>query len=540
MPNKTWRIVLVGLLLGIIAVAAVFIQKTIETSGLSTRTFNIAVAAGMDNLEPAQLDNNSQRLVAGAIYEGLVAYDETSQSIQPRLAKSWKYAKDGQSLIINLRKDVKFSNGKKLTAHDVKASWEKSFAATKDWSNISLFLSVLGCEDKLNGKSSEICGIKIIDDHTLKIQFKKPQASFVAGLTNPIFWVMDLSDGQNTPPGTGPYMIKEKKPQSIILLKNDHYYRGQPHLSALNVSVYPDSATAYKAYQEGKADLLDAIPVQELPQIRKEAKYKGLLQEKPVLEIYCLGFNMGRDPFAGSYLLRRALNYAIDRDYIIKNILGGSYISAKGLIPTGLEAFNQGMYGYHYKPEKARELLAEAGYPEGQGLRPLTLTYNQDDGHQQVAAELVRQLGRLGLVVQLQEQNWDYYKKQLGSRSMSFFRLGWAADYPDADSFLYSLFHSSKIGVSNYCGYHNPQVDKILDASRAKYNDNQARIKLLRRAEEIIVDDAPCLWLFQKQAEIMISRDVKNLQIDRLEMVDWYQVKLSKPELDKDSGRQKV
>lgn len=540
MPYKTQKIALVGILLGIIVIATVFIQKTIETSSLSTRPFNIAVASAMDNLEPAQLDNNSQRLVAGAIYEGLVAYDETSQSVQPRLAKSWKYAKDGQSLIINLRKDVKFSNGKKLTAHDVKASWEKSFSTTKDWSNISLFLPVSGCEDKLNGKSPEIYGLKIINDHTLQIKFKKPQASFIDSLTNPIFWVMDLGVGSNPSPGTGPYMVKEKKPQSIILLKNDHYYRGQPHLSALNVSVYPDSAAAYKAYQEGKVDFLDAIPVQELAKIRKEAKYKGLLLEKPVWEIYCLGFNMGRDPYAGSYLLRRALNYAIDRDYIINNILGGSYISAKGLIPAGMEAYNQGMYGYHYKPEKARELLAEAGYPEGRGLRPLTLTYNQDDGHQQVAQEIVRQLGQLGLAVQLQEQNWDYYKRQINSRSMSFFRLGWAADYPDADSFLYSLFHSTKIGVSNYCGYHNPQVDKILDASRAKYNDPQARIKLLRRAEEIIVDDAPCLWLFQKKAEKMVSRDVKNLPIDRLEMVDWYQVKLGNPEPDKDSGRQTI
>lgn len=530
---KARKIALVGLLLGIVAITFVFMQKAIYTSSLSTRPFNIAVTSAMDNLEPALLDNHGQRLVAGAIYEGLAAYDETSRSIQPRLAKSLKYDKDGQNLVIHLRKDVKFSNGKKLNAHDVKASWEKNFSATREWSNISLFLPIVGCEDKLNGKSAEISGIKVMNEYSLRILLKKPHAAFITSLSNPIFWVMDLSAGLTPPPGTGPYMLKEKTPQSLILLKNDHYYRGQPHLSALNVTVFPDAAAAYKAYQEGKVDFLNAVPAQELAKVRKDQQYKGLLLEKPVLETYSLGFNLGREPYAGSYLLRRALNYAIDREYIIKNILGGSYLSAKGLIPSGMEAYNQGMYGYRYKPEKARDLLEEAGYPQGQGLRPLTLTYNKDDGHQQVAAEIARQLAQIGITVQLQEQDWDYYKKQVNSRSMSFFRLGWAADYPDADNFLYNLFHSSKIGVSNYCGYHNPQVDKILDASRAQYKDPQARIKLLRRAEEIIVDDAPCLWLFQKKAEKMISRDVRNLKLDRMEMVDWYQVELTKPEIDK-------
>jgi len=344
-----------------------------------------------------------------------------------------------------------------------------------------------------------------------------------------------LGAGLNPPPGTGPYVLKENQPQSLVLLKNDLYYRGQPHLSALIVAVFPDAKQAFKAYQEGKIDFLDDIPGEELANIRSKPDYKGLLIEKPVLETYCLGFNMGRDPYAGSYLLRRALNYAIDREYIIKNILGGSYIVAKAVIPTGLDAYSKRMYGYRYDPDKARQLLEESGHPQGQGLSTLTLTYNKNSGHSQVATEIARQLAQYGITVQLQEQNWDYYKKQVNGRYISFFRLGWAADYPDADNFLYSLFHSSKIGVSNFCGYHNPQLDRILDASRSQYKDPAARIKLLQRAEEIIVDDAPCLWLFQKKAEKLISPDVRKLTLDKMEMVDWYQVELAKPSIDKTS-----
>ena len=177
--------------------------------------------------------------------------------------------------------------------------------------------------------------------------------------------------------------------------------------------------------------------------------------------------------------------------------------------------------------------MAEAGYPEGKGLPILTLTYNDDPGHAMMAGEVARQLAEFGIRVQTQQQGWDYYKKQVNSRAISFFRLSWAADYPDADNYLYSLFHSSQIGMTNFCGYQNPQVDKILDQSRQQYEDPQARLQLLRRAEAIIIDDAPCLWLFQKKAQKLISKDVRNLKLDRMEMFDWYQVELLKPAIEK-------
>lgn len=245
------------------------------------------------------------------------------------------------------------------------------------------------------------------------------------------------------------------------------------------------------------------------------------------MEVYWLGFNFNREPYANNYLLRRALNYAIDRESIIKNLLGDAYSPAKGVIPIGSAAYNQQMRGYVYDPEKAAELLSEAGFPQGKGLKPLTLTYNRDPGHSQIAKEIARQLALLGITVQTQDNDWDYYTKQLSNMQLSFFRLGWQADYPDADNFLYTLFRSSAAGGSNLTGYRNPQVDKILDESRAEYRDEKARLKLLNRAEEIIVDDAPCIWLFQKKATVLIGNEVRDLKINSMEMIDWYELGLS-------------
>lgn len=531
---------LVILTLALAAAGAVFMQKALYTSSLSTRPFNLGLSETVEKLEPAHIQNHSQRLVASATYEGLVYYDESRQSVQPRLARSWKYSPDGKTITIQLRKDVKFSNGKKLTAQDVKASFEYNIVNSQDWNNTCLYLPIAGSKEKINGKAMEITGIQVLDNHSLRITLIQPHAAFIASLSNPIFWVMDLESGLTPPAGTGPYMLKEKSSASLQFLRNDHYYRGRPHLSALNVTIYSDHDTAFKAYKEGKLDLLDNIPPAEMANIRQSKDYKGLLIEKPVLEIYCLGFNMHRDPYVHSYLLRRALNYAIDREHIIKQLSSDGYLPAKGPVPAGLEALNEDIPGYRYDANKARQLLAEAGYLDGKGLPILTLTYNDDSGHAIVAGEVARQLAEFGIRVQTQQQGWDYYKKQINSRALSFFRLSWAADYPNADNYLYSLFHSSQIGMTNFCGYQNPQVDKILNNSRQQYKDPQTRLQLLRRAEAMIIDDAPCLWLFQKKAQKLVSKDVRNLKLDCMEMIDWYQVELLKPTVEKVSEDKSV
>ena len=239
--------------------------------------------------------------------------------------------------------------------------------------------------------------------------------------------------------------------------------------------------------------------------------------------------NLNREPYDSNYLLRRALNYGINRESIIKDLIGPAYTPMRGVIPSGLPGFNKNRVGYAYQPEKAGQLLAEAGFPQGEKLKPLTLSYNQDAGHQLIAGEISRQLSALGVTVNLQQYDWEYFKKELTRMGTSFFRLGWQADYPDTDNFLYSLFHSSRIGTSNFTGYNNPQVDKLLDASRAEFDDKD-RLELLSKAEKIILDDAPCLWLFQKKAIKLLGKDVQGFNIDNMQRIDWYKVKLSSPQ----------
>ncbi|MDD3024025.1 MAG: ABC transporter substrate-binding protein [Syntrophomonadaceae bacterium] len=525
-------------LLGLILIISIIIHMhhmAVYTASLATRPLNAGLLAKVNTLEPAQLSNHQERLIASTLYEGLVIYDEESGKLKPGLASKWKYSADAKLLTIDLKHDVLFHNGKKLTARDVKAAWERNFAMAREWSSLGLFLSITGSTECLEGKTADIAGIKIVGDHSIHISFKKPNTTFISMLCNPLFWVYDYDEKAKSLSGTGPFILKDNKEnKNFMLLRNEKYHRGLPRLSSINFQIYDEEARAFDDYKAGKLDYLDYVPLSEVKNIRKNAAYKDLYIERPLWGTYSLAFNLNKEPFAGNYLLRRALNYAIDRNAIIENVFGGAYLPAKGVIPIELEGYSKNMLGYSYKPEKARQLLEQAGYSNEKPLKPLILTYNTGEGHRMVAEAVAEQLAKLGIQVQLQVQEWDYYKGQLPKMSMSFFRLGWQADYPDADSFLFSLFHSSKLGISNYSGYNNPQLDKILDQSRTPGKSPEDRIKLINRAEEIVVDDAPYLWLFQKKAGKLIGKEVSSFEIDGMEMIDWYKVELFKPSVDKE------
>lgn len=506
-------------------------DSSIFTSNMAVRPLIAGVVGPVDGIQPGVIVEPQERLISSAIYEGLVYYEENSSTLKPLLAKEWEYSKDGKTLNIRLKNEVLFHNGQKMTAEKVKKAWEKNFLINKSWSNLVMLHDIIGTTDFINGKTQGIDGIEAKNDSNLVINFSRPNAVFVFYLTNPLFWVADFDPEDAAPSGTGPYKLAERSPDKISLLRNETYHRGQPNLTGVEILVFEDAGEALNAYKEGKLDYLDQVPGSNIEEISQAEEYKDLVIKKPVLEYYCLGFNQNNQPFAGNYLLRRALNYAVDREAMIKNVFGGGYIIARGAIPQGIPGYRDDIVGYSYNEQRANQLLAEAGFENRSKLRPLYLTYNKDEGHTAMANELMNQLKKIGVEVQLQQLDWETYKKQLARMGISFFRLSWRADYPDADNFLYSLFHSTNVGISNFSGYRNPQVDQLLDASRAEF-DFSKRIKLLQRAEDIIIDDAPHLWLFQKEACKLIGKDVNRFHLNCLELLDWYELELLEPELE--------
>lgn len=528
-----------GLLSALTAIAilsALFIyhhHQAVYTASLSTRPFNIGVIGSIASLEPGGVVNHEEKLLASVMYEGLVRYDEKSGRVKPLLARKWKYSKDNKILTLTLDTSACFSNGKKLTAGDVKASWEANFAKGQDWSNLAnLFLPVAGGFDRIEGRSEEISGIQAVNDHTIRITLEQPNTAFIYMLTNPVFWVCDTTadPAKGALPGTGPFILKENKDnKQIIFVRNEKYHGDKARLYAINARLYDDAVRAMADYRQGKLDYLDQVPEGQIKAIRKDPNLEKRFIYKPLLYTYSLGFNISRPPYDNNYSLRRALNYAIDRQGIADRLLGGAYRPLPGVLPGGINGYDSSMRGYSLDQEKARQLLEEAGYPEGQGLEPLIIAYDNGPGNQAVMEAIAGQLQKVGIRVQMQPMDWDYYRKQVGRMEIGCFRMGWQADYPDADAFLYNLFHSSRIGISNYHSYDNPQLDSILNAIRRQDPASEERTQLIRRAENIIVDDAPALFLFQKMSAKLTGEGVNNLTVDQMEMIDWTKIELLKP-----------
>lgn len=527
------RLLVLAALLIVMAGLAAFIYRVVEVNAnLETRPLEVGLVGSLDTIEPALLSNHNETLLGSMVYEGLFYYDEEKSVLHPGLVDKWSLSSDCTSLVLTLKKDVKFSNGRELTAQDVKACWEKSLTACKEWSQASLFLTIQGTQERLQGKSNEVSGIKVENDYALKITLSQPNSLFPAILTNPLFWVFDSQAGPGSCPGTGPFkVVQNSDNKDILLARNEFYHNDAPHLHAIHVTVFPDHKLALQSYRDGRLDYLDAVPLSELPALKKDENLGKFMVDKELWTTYALGFNLNRAPFKDNYLLRRAMNYAVDRQAIVDEVLGGCGVPLKGVLPRGIPGYNESLRAYSYDPEQAKKLLADAGYPQGQGLPTLTLSYNKDEGHRQVAEKVAQQLGKIGITVRVEASDWTYYRKQLNGFNLSFFRVEWRPDYPDADGFLHSLFHSSRVGVSNFTNYYNPQADKVIDESRMQKLDLSPRLRLLNRAEEIIVDDAPYLWLFQKKAVKMVAPQVKDLKLNSMDGVDWSSIKLHRIEV---------
>ena len=501
------------LVLWLIYTAAV--QTTVEG-----RAFRFGVVGQAESIDPAQVQNQVEKIMASTIYEPLVRWNDQTQSIKPCLANNWGYAKDSKTIVFTLDGEVRFHSGRRMQAQDVKLSWERSLKNSDNPVTRSLFATVAGAKEVIDGRAQEITGIKIIDPHTIRVNLTEPDSAFIYKVTHPAFWVVDTRDLTEIPPGTGPFKLDAFESGKGLTVKGYKNYHGlRPSTAVIRFTCFPDENQGLAAFRAGQLDVLDSVPRAEVANLQA-ATGPHRLVKSPLMGFYAYAMNVNRPPY-NQLNLRRVMNYCIDRELLIKNVMGGVGQPAKGILPMSVPGYNRSLQGYTLNSETAIELLADTDYFKSVNPPALKLTYNTDQGHARVAQAVKTQLETVQLPVQPTSLTWQDYEKKMTSMQLDFFRLGWDADYPDADSFLYPLFHSSQIGLTNLTGYKNPQVDRILEAARAETQSNTERIKLLRRAEQIILDDAPMLWLVQKEAASLIRPEVQGFKLDGMGMVNW-------------------
>lgn len=464
-------------------------------------TLNL-VGAEPTTLDPALVTDVASAEYIYEIFSGLVTIDPQLK-VQPDIAEKWDVSQDGKVYTFHLRSDVKFHNGKAVTANDFKWSIERVTDPRTNSPVASLYLDdIIGVMDKLSGKAKEVSGVRVVDDRTLEITIDAPKAYFLAKLTYPTAFVLDrenVEKGGRTwtdkPNGTGPFKLAEYRLGERITLERNANYYGEPKPKLDKIVYNLAGGSAMIMYENGELDAIE-VGLADIERVLDKSNplNKELTVVAPGMTTFYIGLNTKSPPF-DDVKVRQAFAHAIDKQTISDVVLRKSRVPAKGILPPPMPGYNPNLQGLDFNPEKAKQLLAESKYKDAQSLPDITLTLpggGADPGP--IAQAVVGMLEQnLGVKVAVQLVESATFNSELQRQRYQAFELGWSADYPDPQDFLDIMFHSKS--ANNHMAYSNPMVDQLLEAARTEKDQNK-RFQLYQQAEQIIVTDAPWIPLF--------------------------------------------
>ncbi len=456
--------------------------------------------------DPHLAEDNISGLLVNEIFGGLVYIEPFNFSVAPDLAERWEISEDGTSYTFRLHPDAKFHDGSPVTANDVKWSIDRVTDPELASPVAHQYLDdIVGVGERLDGNSGQVSGVQVVDEQTVRFTIDAPKAYFLAKLTYPSGFILDQANvetGENwfeTPNGTGPFRLAEYEiGETLRLARNEYYHLGPPHLDEVEMILSGGSRMILFENDEidvtgvGLADLERVLdPTSELNPLvhdypaRFSTSYIGLNTEQAPMD----------DP-----KFRKALNLAINRDEIASVVYEGAVRPAKTIIPPRFPSYNPNLNPYPYDPEEARRLLAESKYgADPDSIPRLILSISGSLGAAvPLGLEVILQSWEqeLGLQVEIQQTEWATFLEDINDKKYQMYSIAWAADYPDPENFLDLLFHSESEG--NRSNYSNPEVDALLEEARV-VNDPTARFELYNRIEEMILDDAPWVLLWNDE-----------------------------------------
>ncbi|MCR8725420.1 ABC transporter substrate-binding protein [Frigidibacter sp. ROC022] len=442
--------------------------------------------------DPAMLDPITySELVAGdvltQIYESFTAIDAEGNVI-PALAESWEPLADNMGFRFHLRKGVKFHSGREFTAKDVKATLEQLLIPeNKGGLNAGYAELVAGADKVKDGSTTELSGVRIIDDYTVEISFDAPDVLFplyplyifdseVAAEAGPD-WLTTVSAG------TGPFKLDEwSRGQEVHLVAHEDYWRGAPELDGVHFMIVPEMSTALSMYETGELDVLRADSSLNR-QIFSDAGLKDQIMTSPTAQVRYVAMNPDHYAPFQDVKVREAVCISYNQDEMIEGLYEGAGEAHYGAITPGVAGYSPDVAEIKYDPERAKALLAEAGYPEGAGLPPLKL--NDTANNKTEDLYMVSKWQAVGFPVELEVLERGAMLKGMNSQQIAFFPWGWSADYPDGLNFLLDLWYSK----SPYNkGYSNPDYDALIEQAK-QTADSEARYEIYHAAEKLLLDD---------------------------------------------------
>ncbi len=510
------------------------------------KIFRYNESSGIATLDPAFAKNQSIMWGVHQLYNTLIEVDENMQ-LKPSLALRWEFAPGNRSITFHLRSDVFFHDdpvfiegkGRRLIAKDVAYSFkriiDKNTASPGGW----IF----------NNRVDSLIPFEAIDDTTFRLNLLQPFQPILGILSmqycSIVCWEAVekyRNDFRRHPVGTGPFSyVAWEEGQALILKKNTHYFEKDsssyplPYLDGIKVSFYDSKATEFLEFQQKRLDFINDIDpsfkdevLTKTGNLKKVWEGKLQLHKHPYLNIEYFGIlaDTNNVLLKASPLrlkkIRQAINYGIDKNKMIlylRNSIGTP--AQSGFVPPGLPSFNAGeVPGYNYDPETARQLLAEAGFKEGNKLPIKLLTI---PNYVNLASYVANELKQIGVNVQVESMQKSLLLEQTSKSQALFFRGSWIADYPDAENYL-SVFYSKNPAPPNYTRYKNAAYDFLYEKSMAETNDS-IRYNTYREMDRLIIADAPIVPLWYDMALHLVHTEIKDFFPNSLNMLELRKVK---------------
>jgi len=480
------------------------------------------------NLIPLLASDSASHEIAALVYNGLVKYDKDVNIIGD-LAKSWDVSPDGLQITFHLRNDVYWHDGAPFSAEDVLFTYRLTIDPQTPTAYAGDFLKVKKAE--------------IIDRYTFRVTYAEPFAPAlmswgVAILPKHLLEGEKVSNSKlaRNPIGTGPFLFKEwVGGEKIVLLANDAYFRGRPKIDGYVFRIIPDMATMFLQLRSGGIDRMALSPMQYSRQTNTPAFRRDFNKFRyPSFSYTYLGFNLA-SPLLADKRVRQAIAHALDKQEIIAGVLLGFGKEATGPYPPSSWAYNPRVRHYEYDPEKARALLASAGWKDvkGKGIlekdgRPfiLEIITNQGNDVRARTAEIIqKRLQAVGIVVKIRVVEWAALLKDfIGKRRFEAIILGWNVPY---DPDCYDVWHSSKTGEAglNFVSFRNAQADALLEAGRSTF-DNDLRKKHYWCFQEILAEELPYIFLYVPDALNAVHSRFRGIEVAPLgidhNFPEWY------------------
>lgn len=508
-------------------------------SGNANGILHYGNGAEPQGLDPHVVTGVPENHIVRALFEGLAVKNPETLEPEPGVAERWDISEDGTVYTFYLNPNARWSNGETMTASDYVWSWNRALHPDTGSLYAYMLYPIVNSEAYSKREITDFgeVGVKALDDHTLQVKLNAPTPYFLQLMDHYSTFAVHpetlLKHGKMTDRFTpwtrvgnivsnGPFTLDEWSLNRRIIIKKSEHYWDRDNVALNGVYFYPTEnvISEERMFRAEQLHYTAVVPLDKIPDYRERP-------DSPYVQAAYLGtyyylVNTERPP-VDNVLVRRALSYALDRDTLTRTVLQDTAIPAYSITPPDTLGYNPPQL-FDYDPAKARELLAEAGYPNGEGWPGLEIIYNTQEAHRKIAVAVQQMWKReLNIDITISNQEWKVYLNSVSQREFQVARRGWIGDYVDANNFL-DLFITD--GGNNNTGYASDEFDDIILNLAPKAKTRDERYGLFYKAETMMMNEMPIIPIYTYTSKHLIHPSVEGIYPNLMDSLNLKYVKL--------------